>query len=45
VIFPELSFDDVDRVRGLQVNIVTSAQTDAEAKRLLALLGMPFVKK
>ncbi len=45
VIFPELTFDDVDRVRGLQVNIVTSAVTDAEAKRLLALLGMPFVKK
>jgi large subunit ribosomal protein L5 len=45
VIFPELSFDEVDRVRGLQVNIVTSAQTDAEGKRLLALLGMPFVKK
>jgi large subunit ribosomal protein L5 len=45
LIFPELSFDDVDRVRGLQVNIVTSARTDAEGKRLLELLGMPFVKK
>ena len=45
LIFPELSFDDVDRVRGLQVNIVTSAKTDAEGKRLLELLGMPFVKK
>ncbi|MEX2031931.1 MAG: 50S ribosomal protein L5, partial [Dehalococcoidia bacterium] len=41
----ELSFDDVDRVRGLQVNIVTSAKSDAEGKRLLELLGMPFVKK
>jgi large subunit ribosomal protein L5 len=45
LIFPELEFDDVDRVRGLQVNIVTSARTDAEGKRLLELLGMPFVKK
>lgn len=45
LIFPELEFDDVDRVRGLQVNIVTSAHTDAEGKRLLELLGMPFVKK
>jgi large subunit ribosomal protein L5 len=45
LIFPELSFDDVDRVRGLQVNIVTSARNDAEGKRLLELLGMPFVKK
>ncbi len=45
LIFPELSFDEVDRVRGLQVNIVTSAKTDAEGKRLLELLGMPFAKK
>jgi large subunit ribosomal protein L5 len=45
LIFPELDFDSVDRVRGLQVNIVTSARTDAEGKRLLELLGMPFVKK
>ena len=45
VIFPELTFDQVDRVRGLQVNIVTTAKTDAESKRLLELLGMPFVKK
>jgi large subunit ribosomal protein L5 len=45
LIFPELTFDDVDRVRGLQVNIVTSATTDAEGKRLLELLGMPFVRK
>ncbi|MEX2375086.1 MAG: 50S ribosomal protein L5 [Dehalococcoidia bacterium] len=45
LIFPELDFDDVDRIRGLQVNIVTSASNDAEGKRLLELLGMPFVKK
>jgi len=45
LIFPELQFDDVDRIRGMQVNIVTSAKNDAEGKRLLELLGMPFVKK
>jgi large subunit ribosomal protein L5 len=45
LIFPELNFDQVDRVRGLQVNIITSARTDAEGKRLLELLGMPFVRK
>jgi len=45
VIFPELSFDQVDRVRGMQINVVTTAKTDAEGRRLLELLGMPFVKK
>lgn len=45
LLFPEVSFDTVDRVRGLQVNIVTSAQTDEEGKRLLELLGMPFVRR
>ncbi len=45
LIFPEVSFDSIDRVRGLQVNIVTSARTDEEGKRLLELLGMPFVRR
>jgi large subunit ribosomal protein L5 len=45
VIFPEVTFDTIDRVRGLQVNIVTSAGTDEEGKRLLELLGMPFVRR
>lgn len=44
ILFPELSFDSVERVRGLQVNVITSARTDAEGKRLLELLGMPFVR-
>ena len=44
-IFPELGFDQVDRVRGLQINVVTTAKTDAEGRRLLELLGMPFVKQ
>ncbi len=42
IIFPEVSFDQVERVRGLQVNIITTARNDEEGKRLLELLGMPF---
>ncbi len=45
LIFPELSFDNIDRVRGMQVNIVTTARTDEEGKRLLELLGMPFQRR
>lgn len=44
IMFPEIEFDKVDKVRGLQVNISTSARTDEEAKKLLQLLGMPFAK-
>ncbi len=44
LIFPEVDFDSIDHVRGLQVNFVTSARTDEEGKRLLELLGMPFVR-
>ncbi len=42
LIFPEIDYDKVDRIRGLQVNIATSARTDEEGKRLLELLGLPF---
>jgi large subunit ribosomal protein L5 len=42
LVFPEVDYDKIDRVRGLQVTIVTTAQTDREGKRLLQLLGMPF---
>ena len=42
LIFPEINYDDVDRVRGMDVIFVTTAATDEEAKELLALLGMPF---
>ena len=45
IIFPEIDYNRVDRVRGLQVNIVTTAQTDDEGLRLLALLGMPFARE
>ncbi|WAM34653.1 50S ribosomal protein L5 [Caldicellulosiruptor morganii] len=43
VVFPEIDYDKVDKIRGLEVTIVTSAKTDEEAKELLRLLGMPFV--
>jgi large subunit ribosomal protein L5 len=42
LVFPEIDYDKIDRVRGLQVTIVTSAETDREAKALLQALGMPF---
>jgi large subunit ribosomal protein L5 len=42
LIFPEIEYDKIDRVRGLELSIVTSAKTDDEARRLLTLLGMPF---
>ena len=44
IMFPEIDYDKVDKVRGLEVSIVTSAKTDEEGRRLLALLGMPFAK-
>ena len=44
LIFPEIEFDRIDRVRGLQVTIVTTAKTDDEGRRLLELCGMPFAK-
>ena len=42
--FPEIDYDKVDRVRGLEISIVTTARTDEESKRLLELLGMPFAQ-
>lgn len=44
IAFPEVDYDKVDKLRGLEVSIVTSARTDDEARRLLELLGMPFRK-
>ncbi len=44
VIFPEVTFESIERVRGLQINVITSARTDEEGKRLLELLGMPFAR-
>lgn len=42
LIFPEIRYDSIDKVRGMEVSIVTTAKTDEEGRRLLALLGMPF---
>ncbi|MGX7092138.1 50S ribosomal protein L5 [Hutsoniella sourekii] len=44
LIFPEISYDDVDKVRGMDIVIVTSANTDEESRALLTELGMPFRK-
>ena len=44
IVFPEIDYNRIDRLRGLQVNIVTSARNDEEARRLLELLGMPFAR-
>jgi large subunit ribosomal protein L5 len=45
IVFPEIEFDKVDKIRGLEVVIVTTANTDEEGRTLLELLGMPFVKE
>lgn len=42
LIFPEISYDKIDKVRGLSVTVVTTAKSDEEGRRLLELLGMPF---
>jgi len=44
LIFPEIEYDKIDRIRGMQITIATSARTDEEARRLLELMGMPFSK-
>lgn len=44
LIFPEIDYDKIDKVRGMEVTIVTTAQTDEEGRRLLSLLGMPFAE-
>jgi large subunit ribosomal protein L5 len=42
IIFPEIDYDKIDRIKGLNISVVTSATTDKEGKELLRLLGMPF---
>ncbi len=42
IVYPEIDYGNVDKVRSLQVNIITTARTDAEGRRLLELLGFPF---
>jgi large subunit ribosomal protein L5 len=45
LVFPEIDYDKVDKLRGMEVSIVTTARTDQEGRQLLALMGMPFRKK
>ncbi len=45
IIFPEIDYNQIDRIRGLQITITTTAQTDALATRLLELYGFPFVRE
>ncbi len=45
LVFPEIDYDKIDKIRGLEVTIVTSAQTDDAARQLLSMLGMPFKKE
>ncbi len=42
--FPEINYDKIDRLRGMEITIVTTAQTDEQGRRLLTLFGMPFKK-
>jgi large subunit ribosomal protein L5 len=45
IIFPEIDYNQIDRIRGLQVTIATTARNDSEAMRLLELYGMPFMRQ
>jgi large subunit ribosomal protein L5 len=45
LIFPEVDYDKIDKIRGMEVTIVTTAPTDEEGRRLLALMGMPFQRE
>jgi len=44
LVFPEIDYDKIDKLRGMEITIVTTAKTDQEGRRLLALMGMPFKK-
>jgi len=45
VVFPEIEYDKVDKVRGLEISVITTARNDEEGRRLLQLLGMPFAAR
>jgi large subunit ribosomal protein L5 len=45
LVFPEIEYDKIDKLRGMEITVVTSARTDEHGRRLLQLLGMPFRKK
>ena len=44
LIFPEIEYDKIDQVRGMDINFITTAQTDEEARELLSLMGAPFIR-
>ena len=44
LVFPEIDYDKIDKLRGLEITMVTTARTDQEGRRLLELLGVPFAK-
>lgn len=44
IIFPEIDYDKIDKVRGFEISVITTARTDEEGRHLLELLGMPFTK-
>ncbi|RLC68169.1 MAG: 50S ribosomal protein L5 [Chloroflexi bacterium] len=45
LVFPEVDYDSIDKIRGMEISIVTTAETDEEGRRLLELLGMPFRRR
>ena len=45
LVFPEIDYDSIDKIRGMEISIVTTARTDEEGRRLLDLLGMPFRRR
>ena len=45
IVFPEIDYDKIDKTRGLELSIITTAKTDEEGRSLLELLGMPFIKE
>ena len=45
LVWPEINYDTIDRIRGMEITIVTTAKTDEEARRLLELFGMPFQRQ
>jgi large subunit ribosomal protein L5 len=45
LVWPEINYDQIDKVRGMSITVVTSAKTDEEARRMLALFGIPFQKR
>jgi large subunit ribosomal protein L5 len=45
IIFPEIDYDKIDKIKGMNISIVTSADTDEQGRELLTMMGMPFRKK